>query len=719
MSDVLYYNYINESTEENAMYIIQHLLDNKFFNLALYISVFFYKLYPYNLDLIFTISVMLYNTKKYEESFIFCQKLLDFKNISEHMSRSFMFNSRLCIEYIKNNNIWYNHDLINNIVNRKIRNFPRITCTITTCKRFDLFEKTINSFINCCADIDLIDKWICVDDNSNEEDRNKMQEKYPFFNFYMKTHEEKGHSKSMNIIRELVTTPYMFHMEDDWLFFVKKKYISNCLEVLQNNKKIQQCLINKNYSEISTDNISGGLFHTTFSGLRYFIHEYCHTDEEKIVFSNKYGTGSNCSYWPHYSLRPSLLYTSVLKKVGLFSNTAFNFEMEYAYRYLQKGYISAFLEDIYCIHIGKLTKDRNNKNITNAYDLNNEIQFGDKEEKTYQELKSKSFIINLRDREDRWNSLVERCPILKYYRYEGVNGNNVKPNHRILRLFDGNGYNMRAGIVGCALSHIKLYIELIKSEFDYYCIFEDDITFTDDYNNKLNHVMCQLKFERNVNWDIVYLGHFCRLNYKDEVVNNNNKKYPKIEKCNSSQESLRMSVGGCIGYMISKKGANKLLECINRTGITNAIDTIQQKNAGNLNIYYCYPHLIHSKCHVDGLVDSDIQYNFNYLSVTISKRLEEEILFYNNNITQITTLEEAIIFATTTQTNITYYYNEDKNQIENILNNNIVHYYYTLDKNVIIFVPSPTEYHLKNRNFDKIVDGKKIYGRLNIKNLGF
>jgi hypothetical protein len=179
-----------------------------------------------------------------------------------------------------------------------------------------------------------------------------------------------------------------------------------------------------------------------------------------------------------------------------------------------------------------------------------------------------------------------------------------------------------------------------------------------------------------------------------------------------------MSVGGCIGYMISKKGANKLLECINRTGMTNAIDTIQQKNAGNLNIYYCYPHLIRSKCHVDGVVDSDIQYNFNYLSVSIQKRLEEEIAFYNNEITQLTTLEEAIEFATSNQNGISYYFNEDKNQIENILNNNIIHYYYTLDKNVIIFVPIPTEYQLRNRNFDKMVDGNKIYGRLNIEDLG-
>ena len=39
---------------------------------------------------------------------------------------------------------------------------------MTTCKRFDLFEKTINSILNC-FDVENIDEWFLVDDNSSVE----------------------------------------------------------------------------------------------------------------------------------------------------------------------------------------------------------------------------------------------------------------------------------------------------------------------------------------------------------------------------------------------------------------------------------------------------------------------------------------------------------------------------------------------------------------------
>ena len=53
-------------------------------------------------------------------------------------------------------------------------------------ERFDLFEKTMNSFINCCLDLHMIDKWIVVDDNSSEVDRIKMKKLYPFIEFILK-----------------------------------------------------------------------------------------------------------------------------------------------------------------------------------------------------------------------------------------------------------------------------------------------------------------------------------------------------------------------------------------------------------------------------------------------------------------------------------------------------------------------------------------------------
>ena len=64
----------------------------------------------------------------------------------------------------------------------RIRNTEgNILFSITTCKRFDLFEKTMNSFINCCNDINLINKWICVDDNSSIRRQDENGKIIPFF----------------------------------------------------------------------------------------------------------------------------------------------------------------------------------------------------------------------------------------------------------------------------------------------------------------------------------------------------------------------------------------------------------------------------------------------------------------------------------------------------------------------------------------------------------
>ena len=709
MLDTLIFNFINECSEENAILIIRDLVDKNYNNTSVYVCNFFYKMFPHNVELLFKLCLSLFKVGKHEEAFDKCQTLLSFKNLGEEISNIFLRNSFLSIENIKNRYIEYRQ------FTPKITPFPLVTFTITTCKRYDLFEKSINSFLNCCLDTHLISKWICVDDNSNEIDRKKMREKYPFFQFFMKGIQEKGHPLSMNIIRDNVNTPYIFHMEDDWLFFNKKNYISECLEVLSSNPNIKQCLLNKNYSEIPENNISGGIFNTTYSGLRYYTHEYCETDDHKNNFVKKYGSSPNCSYWPHFSFRPSLFYTSIFKTIGSFDIKANNFEMDYAYRYTRLGYISSFLESINCIHIGRLTSERNNNKLLNAYNLNDEIQF---KNEVKNEVKNEEsditlvFVVNLKNRYDRWKTFVEKSPILKYKKYNAVNGNTIQTqnNHQLYRIFDGNNYNMRSGIVGCAMSHIKLYVDLVNSNKDFYCILEDDIDFVPDFNNKLSHVIHQLK---NKDWDMVYLGHFYYKQYITDLVHNK-KKYPHLVRWNT-EESLTKSMGGTFGYLISKKGSNKLLEYINRNGMTNAIDTIQQKSADILNIYYCIPHLVYSKCHVDiENVDSDIQHNFNSLTKTVNERLDEEKTFYEE-LSCLHTFEDAINFSTQiiggNINKCLYFYSINILEIETLINITI-HDFYTLDKKVIIFVTNPTEYQLANRNFDKNVNGDLQHGRL-------
>ena len=44
----------------------------------------------------------------------------------------------------------------------------------------------MNSFLNCCKDLDMIREIILVDDNSSEADREIMKKKFPFIKYYLK-----------------------------------------------------------------------------------------------------------------------------------------------------------------------------------------------------------------------------------------------------------------------------------------------------------------------------------------------------------------------------------------------------------------------------------------------------------------------------------------------------------------------------------------------------
>lgn len=249
----------------------------------------------------------------------------------------------------------------------------KVTFTITTCKRPDLFYRTINSFLQCCLDVDLIDRWICIDDNSNENDREEMQKKYPFFEFIWKGPAEKGHVQSMNILRETVKTPYQFHCEDDWSFICPGHYIQMAMEILQTDRTIGQVLINRNYAEF-LDHIShrGGHHDQTLSGLQYIRHQYVGDEHDRNKLTQFLGAGH--FYWPHFSFRPSLIRREVFDKVGPYHDII-HFEMRYAERYTQARYKSVFFPSIYCIHIGRPTSEWQDPTKPNAYALNGVKQF--------------------------------------------------------------------------------------------------------------------------------------------------------------------------------------------------------------------------------------------------------------------------------------------------------------------------------------------------------
>ena len=235
----------------------------------------------------------------------------------------------------------------------------------------------------------MIDRFIGIDDNSSQEDRDKMKDKYPFIEWIFKGVEDKGHYKSMNMIIDMIDSEYLLHLEDDWLFYEKMDYITKALHILNqekiislteipenqniNNKQIKQVIFNRNYIEVEENNVKGGYLCETSDGFRYIIHEYYNTTTDKENHDKAVAkiNGPNCTYWAHYSFRPSIIKTDIFKTIGQYSSTVTFFEREYADRYYENGFISCFFDKIICRHIGKLTSEKGD----NAYTLNDEKQF--------------------------------------------------------------------------------------------------------------------------------------------------------------------------------------------------------------------------------------------------------------------------------------------------------------------------------------------------------
>jgi hypothetical protein len=234
----------------------------------------------------------------------------------------------------------------------------KIVVTMTTCKRLDLFIKTVRTFLACCTDISLIDAWYVVDDNSSEYDREVMKKNFPWIVYTWKNEKDKGHAKSMNILREIIpkSVEFIIHLEDDWYYAAHLNYISKGVAVLKKYEDLGQILFNANYHEQACE-VEGEI-----RGDGLLTHRLHH-------FSTN-PTGKS-DYWPHFSLRPGIIRKKVWDTIP-FDETAKHFEMDYAYKYISNGWKTGFFNTVTCIHTGK---NVNSLVGTNAYELNNQIQF--------------------------------------------------------------------------------------------------------------------------------------------------------------------------------------------------------------------------------------------------------------------------------------------------------------------------------------------------------
>lgn len=117
---------------------------------------------------------------------------------------------------------------------------------------------------------------------------------------------------------------------------------------------------------------------------------------------------------------------------------------------------------------------------------------------------NKTYVINLKHRKDRWNKIKDNFKDIniKLTRWDAVYGADI-PDDEIKKITTTFcNYICSPGMIGCWLSHKKIWENIVKNNEDNVLVLEDDAIPIDDFENIF------VKKWKNIpkDFDIVYLG---------------------------------------------------------------------------------------------------------------------------------------------------------------------------------------------------------------------
>mgnify|MGYP006270388861 CR=1 FL=1 len=215
------------------------------------------------------------------------------------------------------------------------------------------------------------------------------------------------------------------------------------------------------------------------------------------------------------------------------------------------------------------------------------------------------FVINMRKNMDRmahfdWQYNRSELAARPYTRVEAVNGyelgdqikDHVSPKVwlgleylRKSRKRLGEG-QLTAGMIGCYMSHYSIYEQIVASGLPYAIIFEDDAQIHPRIYTKIVRSVVEEDGTYPPDWDVLLLGHWCKM------CNPITRDYSQVKY-----------FWGLHGYMVSQRGAQKLLE--NREQeismqIDHYMSWLAQK--GRLNVCSIHPSYV-----VPGNFGTDLQ----------------------------------------------------------------------------------------------------------------
>jgi len=205
-----------------------------------------------------------------------------------------------------------------------------------------------------------------------------------------------------------------------------------------------------------------------------------------------------------------------------------------------------------------------------------------------------AYVVNLDRRQDRRKAFLEFHPDLKGHvrRHVAFDGKKLRLTPSLGRLFKPNDFFWKKAVMGCALSHLKLWEMLLNDSKDIksYLIMEDDARLSPGWKDAWNNIYKKIP----EGWECVYLGGVLPPN-KEGFKSVLEPVIPGLSRIAPNtffgqEEPVRQFHFCTYAYVISRAGINKLLNAImENNGIWTSIDHVLFNSLDKMNVYVMDP----------------------------------------------------------------------------------------------------------------------------------
>jgi len=209
-----------------------------------------------------------------------------------------------------------------------------VSVVITSCNRLNLLKHTIETFnaMNTYP----IKEFIIIEDSANKETHKELCALYPDYTLILNG-KNRGLIDNVDRAYAVVTTPFVFHMEDDWEF-LKPGFIEPSIDVITNNHMVMQVWISNIHNQpLDPDSSSSGgttYRYAALDGMNHIWHGFTFNPGIRSVRAYQ-------SLAPYSQWSPETDFLALREcKIGE--------------EYFRRGYRAAVLMDSYCKHTGEL-----------------------------------------------------------------------------------------------------------------------------------------------------------------------------------------------------------------------------------------------------------------------------------------------------------------------------------------------------------------------------